>query len=751
MSPLSVQELIVRNFKSRLFVLVSAVGLAVPALVSTATAQSAGQPQSAEERRKMMADTQLLRDFIHYINIESREVAAGMGRRLLELNLKPTQFVDLVEKSGEEARFNEAIFRAMRIAEIEPVAAELVKLFDRGKLERVRDPQEIAKNIQLLKGNMGQKFWGRSRLIAAGEYALPQLLEALSDRADTHLQAEAQGLLIDLGQQSIIPLCTALSGLDPVVQEQVANILGLIGYRTSLPFLSEVLTTTKSAPVRVAVERAISRIGAAGISNDPSDLFRELGEGYYAQRPELTSFPGEANQILWSFNPGFGLAPTSIRTEVYHEAMAMRMAEKSLTLRPAGNDRALSLWLASNFRREIQSPAEYENPAYPKSRRDAMFYAVNAGARYNQDVLARAIDARDTQLARRAIAAIEQTAGGAGLWSASTDRRPLIEALRYPNRRVQYEAALSLGRAQPQQTFAGAERVVPILASAIRDAGARYAVVIAGEKELGAAMRRTIERAGYTVLPVGAQLSDVAEPISEAPGIDLIVTNLSMVRTDSLIAEARATPKLAATPVLSVLNAQDAIELGRKYERDPLVAVRQSGIDESQMTAAAAQLVESASGGPISREEAREYSARCLAVLRDLSLSTSPVFNVGDAALALIAALPESAGAVRLDIAEVLSRIDQNRAQVAIADAAFNTEGDERVAMLGKVADSAKRFGNRLENRQVQRAMELAARGADREATAAAALVGSLNLPNSNLVPLILNQGQGEPVKQAGR
>lgn len=733
--------------KCGVFAIVSACGLSVSALAPMAAAQTAGQPQTAEARKKYQADLQVLRDFIHFVRIDSHDVAAGTGKKLLELNLKPTEFVDLVEKSGEEANFTDVMFRAMRRVETESVAAGMLKLFEKGKLERVRDPQEIARNIQLLKGNLGQKIFGRERLVAAGEYAMPQLLEALLDRTDTARQAEAQALLIDMSQASVIPLATAMGQLDPVGQVQVADILGQIGYRTALPFLVETQGSTKSQPVRVAVDRAIGRIG--GANNDAADLYRDLGEGYYAQRPELTSFPGEQFQLLWAFNPGIGLNPMAIRTEVYHEAMGMRMAEKSLTLRPGANDRSLSLWLASNFRREIQSPAEYENPTYPKDRRDAMFYAVNAGALHNQEVLARGMDVKDTQLARRAIAAIEQTAGGSGLWSTSSERRPLIEALRYPNRRVQYEAALSLGRAQPQQGFAGAERVVPILAGAIRDAGSRFAIVIAGDKELGATIRRTVEKAGYTVLPVATQIAELAEPIAETPGIDLIVSNLSAIRTDSLIAEVRAMPKLAATPVLSVVGvAQDAIELGRKYDRDPLVAVRAGGIDETQMTNAAAQLVEAASGGPIKPEEARDYSMRSLAVLRDLALSNNPVFNVGDSALALIAALPESTGPTRLSIAEVLSRIDQKRAQVAIADSALAAAGEDRVALLGKTADSAKRYGNQLESRQVQRVMELAIKSPDAEATAAAALVGSLNLPNSNLVPLILGQ---EPVKQAGQ
>lgn len=739
------QELIVRYLELsglKAWMLALAVGSTMAAAVAQdAVPAKPGQPQTIEEKKKQQGETELLRDFIHYIRINQTEVAAGIGRKLLALGKTGPQFVDLVETSGEEGRFADTIFRALKVPQLESVAGSLLKLFDQGKLERVRNPDEIAHNIQLLKGVQSNKIYGRERLVAAGEYAMPRLLEALLNRGDAQLQSEVQSLLINnMGPQAVIPLGTALTQLDPAGQEQVADVLGVIGYKTSLPFLVETLSNSKAAPVRTACERAIGRIGAAGLPTDPGALYRDLGEGYYAQRPELTSFPGEPFQLLWSFNPALSLPlnPTAIRTEVYHEAMAMRMGEKSLGIHPDNNDQSVSLWLAANFRREIQSPAEYENPAWPKGKRDAMFFGVNSGPLHMQDVLARALDAKDTQLARRAIAAIEQTAGGTALWSTKTDRKPLIEALRYPNRRVQYEAALSLGKAQPSETFSSAERVVPILASAIRDAGTRFAVVIAGDKELGANIRKTLEKGGYTVLPVGTQLSEVADAIAEAPGIDLIISNLTGDRTNNLVSEVRSTPKLAATPILAITGAQESIDLSRKFERDPLVAIRQSGINESQITESVTQLVDAASGGPIKAEEARDYSARCLAVLRDLAVSSSPVFNVGDAALPLIASLPESAGKTKLDIAEVLARINQKRTQVAVMDSALNATGEEKIALLTKVADSAKRYGNQLETRQVERAIELSSKATDKEATAAAALVGSLNLPNSNLVPLIL-------------
>ena len=56
-------------------------------------------------------------------------------------------------------------------------------------------------------------------------------------------------------------------------------------------------------------------------------------------------------------------------------------------------------------------------------------------------------------------------------------RQPLLEALAYPDRRVQYEASLTLARALPPTAFNGDYRVVPLLASAVRTGAAAFVVV----------------------------------------------------------------------------------------------------------------------------------------------------------------------------------------------------------------------------------------------------------------------------------
>ena len=681
-----------------------------------------------------------VRDFIHYTKIAKWDAAAPMGNELLSRNIDPVEFVQLLEDADEVERFQQAIGLARRRGlEMEEVAIQLEMLFEQGKLNRARDPDEIAANIAMLNGTLIGRLRARERLVEAGEYAMPQLLDALLQDNDPELAANVQNLLIDMGRSTIIPLATALPDLDPANQERIINVLGLINYRTSMPFILDVASKTDSPNVRAACEMAIDRLGGdEGL--DAAAWYEVLAGNYYEEREELTSFPTDEFQLLWDFDPGIGLVMVPIRTPVYHEAMSMRMSEHSLRDRPA-NPGALALWIAANFSREIDTPEGYINPAYDGDQREAMYYAVAAGTSITQRVLARALDDRDTPLALKAIAALNKTAGGSTLWAGPAGRQPLLEALQYPNRRVQFEAAIALGKAQPTSAFSGSERVVPTLASAIRDPGSRYAIVLASDRERYNGLRQAGERLGYKVLPEATELSDVADALAETPAVDLVVTDLREEATLEALRRIRANPKLSATPVLCMLPMSTYQKLDRRFRSDQTVELRPEGLDGDRLSTAMTELVERASGGPISDDEARLFAERSLVVLRDLAVSDNQVLRVGDSAMPLISAMNERTGRMKLGIAEVLSRVDQDRTQIALLDAALAASGGERISLLGFTADSAKRYGNMLESRQTTRLIDLAMTGGDQEATAAAAVIGALDLPNVELVPLILGNG----------
>ena len=712
----------------------------------------AGQPVSAQADASRSTGTTaatktdpkaMLDDFEHYVLIDGADVAAATGQALLDLNLSPTEFVSVVEGSRRGVgQFNKAINRAMARRELETIAAQLLKAYESGKLATARSPEAVTNAIKDLTGTQRQRLFAAQRLIAAGEYAMPQLLSALLG-GDIRLSTEVRRVMVEMGRQAVVPLTTALPDLDPVGQELVVSVLGDITYTHSLPYLYDLRASTTSPNVRSACEEAIRKI--AVVVNDATpiaDRYVEVANSYYKETPTLTPFQNDQNQLWWGYDPRIGLTFTAIDTSVYHEAMAMRLTERALTLDPA-NEKGVALWIAANFSREIDSPANYTNPAYPATRRDAMYYAVAAGSSTAQRVLARAIDDIDTPLARKAIAATEKTAGGNGLWEGLGSRKPLLEALRYSNRRVQYEAAMALGAAQPRQPFEGSDRVVPILASAIRDVGAKYAVVLASDAERQASLVGILQGKGYTVLPAAASFTDIEQALADAPGVDLIVTDLPSGSTADALDQARSRMKLRATPVLALVSAQGYADLAVKFSRDTSVRIARAGLSADEIGVSAEQLVDKATGGSISNEEAEAYRTQALHVLRDLGVSSNNVLNIADAAGPLISALGASTGPNRLLVGEVLAYVPTKSAQQALFDAAMAPEaaGQERVALLERVAMSAKRTGNQLNDRQVASLVELVKTGGDAEATAAASLMGALNLPNANIVPLILGKG----------
>ncbi|MEC9372340.1 MAG: HEAT repeat domain-containing protein [Planctomycetota bacterium] len=724
-------------------VLIAAAALAGPAALLPAPAAMA---QFGEQDPANMSNEQLLEDFIYYVYINQVELAEAHANALLQRGMTPQQFVGMIEDSAKlRRRFDEGIRQAMFKPGLEDVAAQLTQLFEEGKRARARDPEEISRNIRLLTENPRARMLARERLMFASEYALPQLLQVLLERQNPALEGHVEQLLVEMGGDAVMPLCAAVTEVDEATQERIARILGQIQYSSALPYLYDVARSSSSQGVRQATTRAIALIQRADMNTNVSvaEQYWRLGEQYYDESLSLTRFPREDHQLLWTFNQGIGLYATPVRTEVFHEARAMELAERAME-DDQNHEGAASLWLAANFSREIDAPEGYTNPAYDRPR-GALYYAVAAGSEPTQRVLARALEDQDTPLARRVIEALTLGAGGKGLWEGLGAERPLLDALSYPDRRVQYEAALAIGRAAPRESFEGSDRVTPILASAVRDASARYAIALADTPQRQQELFAALEDAGYEVLQSGGSLSDVQAAIAETAGVDMIVLDLPRSRAEETLNAIRGNAKLRVTPVLALLDQLAWNDLWPRFEFEELTDIRREGIDSRQMVAAIEQLSERATGPAVTEGEAEQYASRALDVLRDLAISRNPVFLVGDAAPALITAMEEASREIRSQIADVLARVDMKRAQVALMDAALDYDAEERVEMLEKVAESAKLFGNMLDDRQVRDLLALAeAADSDLEATAAAALIGVLNLPQASTTSLILGHAADE-------
>jgi hypothetical protein len=684
---------------------------------------------------------QLLEDFVHYGRIAKPDLAAAYGQALLEAGLSNAELATLVDEGQMDVeRFEAAILRMMLVDQLEDIAAEISHRVELGRLDLARDAKRIEEAVQMLTGTLRQRMLAEERLEAAGEYAVPVLLRVITDGRDEALQARCEEMLRRIGRQAVTPLGEALPYLDPDAQRTICEILGDSQYPHAAPYLKELAIDPSTAgPVREAAQRALRTLNLEGVTI--ADLFTTVAANYFDQQISLIAYPFEETNNVWSYDPLVGwLTLTRVPTEIFSDIMAMRMAARAL-----GHDRddrtALSYFVAANLRRENDLPAGETDPIYGEAQYSPDFYATVFGTGVCRDVLALAIDATNTPLVRDAIGALSETTGGANLFSPDAGRQPLLESLSYPDRRVQYEAALVLGAALPSQSFGGDNRVVPILASAVRTGNQQFAIVIADDEENRQQATISAEGQGFTIVGAEGSVQALQGAIADAVGIDLVVIWMSEAdAAEDAVQQLSQGARTAASPMLVIAPGVDVPGLRRGFRDNPRVMVTRPGIDETTFGGVVDALLQRAVGGRMTETESEVYAIESLSRLQDIAISGNQVYSLSDAESALLDALDQRSGGVRLLVADILALIDSSRAQRALFDAALAASGGEQIDLLDRVAESVKRHGNYAEPRHIAALVDLIENSSGSTAEGAARVHGALNLPSTDAIELIFDQ-----------
>jgi len=296
----------------------------------------------------------------------------------------------------------------------------------------------------------------------------------------------------------------------------------------------------------------------------------------------------------------------------------------------------------------------------------------------------------------------------------------------YPDRRVQYEAALTLGHALPEQPFSDDFKVVPMLANAVRTGGELFAVVVAEDGEDRRALTGALEAMGFTVLAAESSVSMLRPTMAGAVAVDAAVVKSSDIEAvRRAVTELRQAPKTLAAPVV-VLGGPESSRMALEYRSDRSVLVTRH-VDDDSLKAAVEAAMEDASGGRMTEAQAEEYALLALEALRDIAISDSTVYRIEDAQDALLDALATREGGVRMFVARILSMISGEQAQRELFDAAVGATAGEQAELLGYVADSIKTHGSMAEPRQVDALLRLIRDASGDVAAAAAQVHGAMN------------------------
>lgn len=677
----------------------------------------------------------LLEDFLHYVRIAKPDLAEAAGNALMDSGVSDQELATIVYDNNLEDKLASVLTRGRRMEGVSDLVAMLETRVENGRIALARDPERVREAVGMLTGSLRQKMLARERLLSAGEYAVPALLEPIVNGKDPQLEVACTQVIEEIKRQAVFPLCAALGSVDVNGQRKICNMLGSIGYPAAEPFLLQ-LAQAESTPdtVKASAMAAFRRIG--GTSTSVPGQFTALGRRFFDNQMSLVAWPGEPTNNVWSYDTYAGLTPTSVPTEIFSDVMAMMMARTALSY-DRGSRQALALFVAADLRRENDLSAGATDPIFGGNRYSPQFFATAAGTSIAQDVLAMSIDRWDTALIRDAIAALAQTTGSSNLFASA--RQPLLECLRYPDRRVQYDTALVIGSALPRKSFPGDDIVVPLLGSAVRDSGAMFGMIVASNEEDRRTYAADLETLGFTTLNGGQGYADVRNELGRAVGLDLVVIRGEIEMIRDTIKGLRNDNLTAAVPVIASANVADQLKLANEFADDRGTLIWTAGGSAEAFTNAVDQLLERTGGGRLSEDDALAYMLGALDTLRTIAINGNSILAVSEAENPLLESLSSRDGHVRLLIAEVVSLISGSRSQQALIEAALGATGTDQIDLLDLVAASARRFGNNASSAQIDALRDLIAGSDGDTADAAGRAFGALDVGPAEAVKLILD------------
>jgi HEAT repeat protein len=441
------------------------------------------------------------------------------------------------------------------IKELRPLSTRLLEMNNRAFSKYANDPARIDRLIKDLTGTDVERAVALDQLVGAGVIVVPPLLKALNRPASPEQRAVLIEALVRIGRPAIAPLIGALQAPDEKLRAAAIQVLGWIGSREAVPYLwFAAAAPDQPAEVHVAAREALARL----LKTPPSAIDELTTTGVV---PELKRLAVEhfQHQFPWQAEPD-GLVPVwswnreaetvvlnRISPAAASDLVGLQLARQALALSPTRPDIQV-LYLSLALAAEVNA-AGWENPL-PTGPGTAYDLALSAG----DEVVARVV--RESLAQRRlasAVAGLKVLAqiGTARQWkSLPGQRSEVLDALNYPDRRVQFAAASAIMQLDPTSHFVGSSRVVSVFSRALVSSETPRALVIDSASDRGTVMTGFVGDLGYETLraATGREGFRIA---SERLDIELILIHVNVSRwgLSETLANLRADARTAGIPI----------------------------------------------------------------------------------------------------------------------------------------------------------------------------------------------------------
>uniref|UniRef100_A0A7C4LJC9 HEAT repeat domain-containing protein n=1 Tax=Schlesneria paludicola TaxID=360056 RepID=A0A7C4LJC9_9PLAN len=635
--------------------------------------------------------------------------------------------------------------RLSRVKELNPPARTLLDKLDAASRRQAQDPVFVERLVAQLFTTPVRRELAIRELRNAGPVVVPEMLRLMTLRENPADQDTIVLALVGMGRQVVPVLLGAMQSPVASIRNGAIEALRLLKAAEAVPFLWSLGFSPGSDPGTAhAARRALASItlGNPGLMGGLSasravDELRSHAWGLYTRQLSLADPAADGQQdtlTIWRWDSTTGrLRPEEVRREQAELELATQLSREALLISPDRSD-LQRLHLGTLLATEIQRRG-WEQPLSPAA--DGILQAaISSGESLLLDVLRDALQWKRTDAAWAALQALNQIASREVLQSGTGDVSPVLDALNYPDPRVQFAAAIVTLRAEPRASFPSASRVLAILRRALTDPGRARALVIDSDQDRATTLGGYLFEQGYD--PVTATTGREGFTLAaENTGIELVVIHANVVRWDltQTVANFRADARTAFLPL--VIYGPD--EARPKTQR--LIARNQPAMFAGDSPAAAAfweqvlPFVRNFRTPPMSGQQRAEFKALAADWLATIANGRmAELFDVRTAEAELLALIEEVE--IVEDVLSTLVAIPSRNVQTRLAEFTINSRlpRDTRLLAANHLAAHINRFGLVLSADDVQSLKELWTSTSDVELQVAlAGILGALK-PSAGLI-----------------
>jgi hypothetical protein len=594
------------------------------------------------------------------IQLKEIEAAKPLVKKLVALKPDlPTQ-VDAVRKLNTSLWLRLA--QSTEFPEVQKFAENILSTTSKF----ARDPARLKKFTTDLVSAQTEEQQANALLglLGAGDAGIAACLGALANPA---LNAQGRARLaevVNAGQRSAIePVLATLQNSSPELRSSALMLLGQVAGSDAVPWLLTPALIGKPDSLSIAAQAALNRLGIEAIGTEQAipRIRREVNSYLNDERRLLRNSDDLVSLWSWDAKAKEPVA-TWVPQQVFQATRAAQLSEDLIQLDPNSTE-SQQLWLRSQLRYAALSAGLHRVANLTPAQLE-LVKKLPAGSL--EQFLDNAIKAHDPITAAAVIRLWPQVRPMDTLHGPQL--HPVVQALRYPDRRMQYAAAQALTQLNPEQPYTGMGHLVETLKYLSTCRGQRMGIAAFPNAETATILAGFLSNSGITGIPVtnGRQAVLAAQQHADCELV-MLSTRLNREPLAFTLQDLQRDPRTANLSILILCEDRaEELRLSAQYANDSRISVFLRPYDQSTVDFLVKRMQQQRGIAWVTAAERAEQGLFTLQAMQRLQSTRPKSFQFQEVIPAIVSSMDDAA--LTSAAATLLAEMNHHTAQLALVE-----------------------------------------------------------------------------------